>query len=111
LQWCKPCIAEIPHLQRLQQKYTDTAVKFFLINVGEQKEKIEKFLNSNNISVQILMDKYKKISEKYDALTLPRLVVIDKNGIIQMEKRGFKDGKKFESDLDQILNRLIKGSI
>lgn len=105
--WCKPCIAEIPHLQNLQKKYKGKSVKFFLINVGEQKEKIQKFLKSKNISLPILMDKYKKISEKYDALTLPRLFVIDKNGKIQLEKRGFKDAKKFETDLDRILNKLL----
>ena len=107
--WCKPCIAEIPHLQKLQKKYSDKTVKFFLVNVGEQKEKINEFLKTKSISIQILMDKYKKISEKYDALTLPRLFIIDKNGIIQLEQRGFKNGEKFESDLDQILSKLING--
>jgi thiol-disulfide isomerase/thioredoxin len=105
--WCKPCIAEIPHLQRLQKKYENKPVKFFLVNVGEEKEKIQKFLKSQNTSVPILMDKYKKISEKYDALTLPRLFIIDKLGIIQLEQKGFKDGEKFESDLDQILSKLV----
>ena len=105
--WCKPCIAEIPHLQRLQKKYSGKPIKFFLVNVGEEKEKIEKFLKSQITSIPILMDKYKKISEKYDALTLPRLFIIDKLGIIQLEQKGFKDGEKFESDLDQILSKLV----
>ena len=105
--WCKPCIAEIPHLQSLKDKYNNESVKFFLINVGEEKEKIQEFLKSQNLSIPILMDKYKKVSEKYDALRLPRLIVIDKNGVIQLEKRGFKDGKKFEADLEAVIKKLL----
>ena len=107
--WCKPCIAEIPHLQVLKNKYKNESIKFFLINVGEEKGKIQEFLESRNITIPILMDKYKKVSEKYDALRLPRLIVIDKKGIIQLEQRGFKDGKKFESDLDAIISKLLNG--
>ena len=107
--WCKPCIAEIPHLQVLKNKYKDESIKFFLINVGEEKDKIQEFLKSQDITIQILMDKYQKVSEKYDALKLPRLIVIDKKGIIQLEQRGFKDGKKFEADLDAIISKLLNG--
>ena len=107
--WCKPCIAEIPHLQVLKDKYKDESIKFFLINVGEDKEKIQEFLKSQGTTITILMDKYKKVSEKYDALRLPRLIVIDKKGIIKLEQRGFKDGKKFESELNAILSRLLNG--
>jgi peroxiredoxin len=105
--WCKPCIAEIPHLQVLKDKYKNESIKFFLINVGEEKGKIQEFLESRDITIPILMDKYKKVSEKYDALRLPRLIVIDKQGIIQLEQRGFKDGKKFESDLKSIISKLL----
>lgn len=105
--WCKPCIAEIPHLQKLQKKYENKPIKFFLINVGEQKELIQKFLKTKDISIPILMDKYKKISEKYDALTLPRLFIIDKNGKVKLEQKGFKDGKEFESKLDAIISKLL----
>jgi len=107
--WCKPCIAEIPHLQVLKDKYKNKSIKFFLINVGEEKGKIQEFLESRDITIPILMDKYKKVSEKYDALRLPRLIVIDKKGIIQLEQRGFKDGKKFESDLNTIISKLLDG--
>lgn len=55
------------------------------------------------------MDKYKKISEKYDALTLPRLFIIDKYGVVRLEQKGFKDGKEFETNLDKIISKLIDG--
>jgi peroxiredoxin len=94
-------------MKGFKDKYNNETVKFFLINVGEEKEKIQEFLKSQNLSIPILMDKYKKVSEKYDALRLPRLIVIDKNGVIQLEKRGFKDGKKFEADLDAVIKKLL----
>lgn len=106
--WCQPCIAEIPHLEKIKEKFSEQSVKFYLINVGESKEKVSKFLKNKNISIDVLLDKYKKIAEKYDALTLPRLFVIDQNGFIQLEKRGFTSGDELELELEILLNRLLK---
>lgn len=106
--WCKPCIAEIPHLQNLKEKYSEKPVKFYLINVGESKDKISSFLNRKNILIPILLDRYKKIAEKYDALKLPRLFIIDQNGLIQFEKSGYdNNGEKFEKEIEAMFNKLL----
>jgi len=107
--WCKPCIAEIPHLQKVAEKFKDKNVKFYLINVGEPKETIDKFLENKEVSLTILMDRYNKISEKYDALKLPRLFVIDPDGFIQLQKRGFGDsGEKFEEEIETTLHQILE---
>ncbi len=106
--WCKPCIAEIPHLQKVKEKFQDKPVKFYLVNVGESRENINKFFKGKNISIPILLDRYKKISEKYDALKLPRLFILDQNGFIKLEKRGFSsDGDKFENEIETLLSSLF----
>ncbi len=106
--WCKPCIAEIPHLQKVKEKFQDKPVKFYLVNVGESRENINKFFKGKNISIPILLDRYKKISEKYDALKLPRLFILDQNGFIKLEKRGFSsDGEKFENEIETLLSSLF----
>ena len=105
--WCKPCLKEIPHLEEVMEKYSNDPVKIFLIDVGEEREKIVKLLESTNIKIPILIDRYNKTAEKYDALTLPRLIVIDKEGIIQKEQKGFSNADQFKTDIIALLNDLL----
>jgi peroxiredoxin len=106
--WCKPCLQEIPHLEKIEKGFSGQAVKFLLVNVGEEEVKIKEFLTLNSINLNILMDRYNKIAEKYDALTLPRLYVIDKEGIVRKEQKGFSNPEQFEQDMIQLLNELLK---
>lgn len=106
--WCKPCIAEIPHLQNLREKFRGKPVKFYLVNVGEERELIQKFKQQKNVGLPILMDRFKKTAEKFDALTLPRLFVLGKNGKIQYESRGFSNPQQFEQDLENKITALLE---
>ena len=105
--WCKPCIAEIPHLEKIKEEFKDKPIKFFLINVGEDKVKIKKFLENHKTNLTILFDRFQKTAEKYDALKLPRLFVIDKNGIIRKSQKGFTDAQIFENELRSLISELL----
>ena len=106
--WCKPCLAEIPHLEKIEQEFKDTPVKFFLIDVGEEREKVLAFCEQKNINLNVLLDRYQKTADNYDALTLPRLVVIDKKGIVRKEQKGFSDALVFEEEMRTLLSELVK---
>ena len=43
--WCKPCMEEIPHLEAIAQKYRNRHVKIFLIDVGEETQKVADFIS------------------------------------------------------------------
>jgi thiol-disulfide isomerase/thioredoxin len=106
--WCKPCIAEIPHLEKINAEFKDKPLKIFLINVGEEKDKIKEFLSTNPVNLDILVDRFQKTAEKYDALTLPRLFVIDKNGIIRRSQKGFSDAEIFENEMRCLIASLLQ---
>jgi thiol-disulfide isomerase/thioredoxin len=105
--WCAPCKQEIPYLEQLQNEFKGKDIKFFLIDVGEEREKLDEFLAQNEISLNILHDRHQQISAKFGANSLPRLVVVDKEGIVQLVKRGFKDGESFLIELRTTINKLL----
>lgn len=107
--WCEPCKAEIPHLTKQQEEFKDKPVKFFLIDVGEENDKIRTFIESEGIKIPVLLDRYKKTAERFDALTLPRLYVIDKNGRIQRKQKGFSNPEDFEIEMRELINILLEG--
>jgi peroxiredoxin len=105
--WCKPCMKEIPHLQNVRDSFDDQPVKFFLIDVGEDQKKVSTFLRNKDINIPVLLDRYQKTAEKYDALTLPRLFVVDKNGVVRKEQKGFANPAHFESEMKALITGLL----
>ena len=109
--WCGPCKQEIPYLEKLMMQYKDKLVKFYLIDVGEDPSTVKPFIEKSKIKIQVLIDRYMQTAKKYGAQSLPRLVVIDKNGAIIELKRGFRDGKRFMADLQKLLDPLLVNAI
>ena len=98
----------MPVLDTLSQSYND--IDFYLINVsgleGKKKEdpvEVKALLEKLGVTLPVLMDKYGNAAQKYDALVLPRLVVID-SGRIVYAHTGYEDGD--DKKLIEILNGL-----
>ena len=106
--WCGPCRIEMPVLDTLSQSYND--IDFYLINVsgleGRKKEdpvEVKALLEKLGVTLPVLMDKYGNAAQKYDALILPRLVVIDSSKIVYAHT-GYEEGD--DKKLIEILNGL-----
>lgn len=109
--WCIPCRKEIPVLDSIRTKYTD--IDFYLVNVSglsqgkkilkEDPVLVKEMVKSLGTSMPVLMDKYGNAAKKYDALILPRLVVIDNKGKIAYAHTGYQEGdeKKLINILDE----------
>lgn len=76
---CKPCIAEIPELNEVYEKYkNDTNVVFASITF-EKQEKVDVFLTKHPIKYPLVSDK-KEICDLFKISGYPTNIVIDKNG-------------------------------
>jgi hypothetical protein len=68
---------------------------------------LDAFLEKNNIQLTILHDRYQQTAEKFGATSLPRLIVINKEGTIRLIKKGFKDGDSFMKEMRSLLSELL----
>ena len=110
--WCVPCRAEMPELDTLSQSYKD--INFYLVNVSgltqgkskmkEDPEKVKMMVDKLGVSLQVLMDKYGKVAEKYEVKSLPRLVVIDQKSTVHYIHDGYAPGD--EKKLKEVLDKL-----
>jgi len=108
--WCIPCRKEILMLDTVRTKYPD--IDFYLVNVSglsqgkkvfkEDPKLVKKMIESLGTTIPVLMDKYGNVAQKYDALILPRIAVIDSKGKIAYAHTGYGDGddKKLIGILD-----------
>ena len=101
--WCQPCIKEIGELHKIQKKYKDAPVQFFLVNLTDffrHREKDIKiyrdapdaieFLGKKGLAdITVLQDPTGRTARAYGVYdVLPRLFVIDKYGTVAMDETG-----------------------
>lgn len=104
---CIPCIKEIPVYNKLAEKYTDQPVRFLYVNVDESadKLKIKRLIARKHIQVPMMLPNQREVIRKYNVVSLPRIVVIDKEGIIAVVMVGYKEDleKRLSDSIDRLL--------
>ena len=79
--WCGPCVAAMPHLNELADKFKDQPVKFIAITDQEEKV-VMPFLRKKPIHAWIGLDTDKSMFKAYGVTGIPHTVVVDQNGRI-----------------------------
>jgi thiol-disulfide isomerase/thioredoxin len=104
---CMPCIKTIPHLNRLQEKYSDH-LQIIGVNPIEKKEKdserIARFLQRTPMDYPILFPD--EIPAVYNIKAYPTLYILDAQGIVRFSKIGHSEDT-FE-ELDKVISELIQ---
>lgn len=77
--WCSYCVIEMPDLQKLQEAHTDDLV-VLTVNVGESKEVVQKFMEENNLNLNVVLDEEMSVANTYGIRSFPTTIAINKNG-------------------------------
>lgn len=87
--WCGPCVAEMPALMALQEKYKDKDFEVIGLNIGDQNgdvepaENIKSFAEQKNVNYQLayadedLFSHFVKLSK---LAAVPQSLLIDRDG-------------------------------
>ena len=80
--WCSPCVAEMPAIQSLSEKYADSVV-FIGVNYAENANKVEDFIIGRGFTYNIGLDETGGImGALYPSDGIPYTLIIDAEGII-----------------------------
>lgn len=82
--WCGPCIMEIPHLLKLEEKYKDKNITFVSICMNDAKNRWTNYLRKNEMSgIQLYAEmEDKKFFEDYAVNGIPHFILLDQQGNI-----------------------------
>lgn len=78
--WCKPCVDEMPSLNRFAAEMKDKGVTVLGISVDHDEAKYKKFLKAANITFPVYHDPKADISSSYGTYKYPETYIIDKSG-------------------------------
>lgn len=80
--WCPPCKAEMPEMEKLYQETKDSDLVILAVNIGEDKDTVQKFIKNNNYNFPVLLDIDNAAAIKYQIVSIPTSFFIDKEGNI-----------------------------
>jgi len=104
--WCGPCRQEMPHLNRLYEKYRASGLVLLGVNIDDDTRVAADVAAKLHVNFPVLLDTDKTVSRLYDMSTMPSTVVIDREGRVRYIHRGYRDG--YEATYDQQIRELLK---
>ena len=104
--WCGPCRQEMPHLNKLYDKYRDSGFVLLGVNIDDDAAKATELAGKLGLKFPVLLDTDKTVSRLYDLGSMPATVLIDREGRVRYLHRGYRDG--YGSSYDQQIRELVK---
>jgi len=101
---CPPCRSEMPYIQQVYDEWHSKGLVVLAINIGESTSQIEEFMQSQGLSLPVLLDKGGSVAQRYNIMGIPTTFFIDKEGIIQEKIIGaFQNKAQIEKRLGKII--------
>ena len=104
--WCGPCREEMPHMNRLYEKYRASGFVLLGVNVDEDPRNAAGVASKLGLKFPVLLDTDKKVSRLYELATMPSTVLIDRDGRVRYVHRGYLDG--YENTYEKQIRELLK---
>lgn len=104
--WCGPCREEMPHLNRLYEKYKASGFLLLGINVDDDVRNAEGTSNRLGLRFPVLLDTGKTVSRLYNLDTMPSTVLIDRDGRVRYVHLGYRGG--YEETYDRQIRELLR---
>ncbi|MGH7463912.1 MAG: peroxiredoxin family protein [Longimicrobiales bacterium] len=96
--WCRPCVIEMPALQRLHDELADDGLRVVAVSVdapagvvgsfGEPGGDVQEFVDRLGLTFTVLHDPRGGIESRYQVNGLPTTYLIDRDGRIQRKVLG-----------------------
>lgn len=96
--WCPACRHELPMLDAIKDKYSHTRI--IAIDAREPVDKVVKYFESNNIGLDVLIDKTGRTFQLYGIRYIPAVLIVDKNGNVRLF------GNKSVEEIEKVLKNL-----
>jgi peroxiredoxin len=104
--WCGPCRQEMPHLNRLYDKYRASGFTLLGVNIDDDTRRAGDLATKLGLRFPVLFDTEKRVSRLYDVGSMPATVLVDRDGRVRHIHRGYREG--YEVTYDEQIRGLLK---
>ena len=96
--WCYSCNQALPHIEKIHKDYKDKGLVVIVISEDgpESVGKVASFMKEKGYTMEVLLDTDGKVSKMYKVDAIPYKVLIDQNGNIVWQHKGYVKGDENE---------------
>jgi peroxiredoxin len=102
--WCVPCVAEIPVLRDMYDRYHERGLEVLgvVVPMSQTRDGVRAFSKKHGINYPVLWDDEEKTTSLYRVASLPRNFLIGRDGIIHHA------GVELPEDLESLIESLLE---
>ena len=102
--WCPFCESEMTALEPVYQKYHGRGLEILAVNVRQDRETAQRFIEKLDISYDTLLDLDGEVARAYGVMGLPTTFFIDADGVLQKRILGESTPEVFEQIVQELLS-------
>jgi len=108
--WCKPCLKELPELQKLQEQFSARGFTVLSINGDSPVDvaKVAPFVRSRKLMFPVLTDLDGNLRRRFQANAFPTSILLDRSGRVAWTSQGYRPGDDVE--MAKQIEGLLKGA-
>lgn len=106
--WCKPCLKELPYVDRIREKYADRGVQVLAVTIDSPKSQsqVKRYIDTHKFGFRVLLDPEQEVFRKLQGKgSIPYVVVLDAEGAIRYQHTGYRPGD--ENELERVVAELL----
>jgi peroxiredoxin len=108
--WCKPCLQELPSLERIRQLYSKDSLQVLAISTDNPKSSsnVKPFTRGQGFQFTVLLDTDSEVRKLFGGTTMPFSVLIAPSGDVVYQHLGYVPGdeKGIEEEIIKLLSTL-----
>ena len=104
--WCRPCIEEMPDLERIHLAYQDKKVAVLGVAKDKSTSGVKEFLGQQKITYEMALDDQDEIGKAFGGIkVLPTTVFLNsQNNIVKMHK-GYMPRRELEKNVKSLVKK------
>jgi peroxiredoxin len=89
--WCASCVGELKSLERLQARFPNDLVVYFVALDGRGEKDVKPFIDKHGFRVATLIDPRMAVAREHGVRWVPVTIVVDRKGVMVARAIGPRD--------------------
>lgn len=81
--WCPPCIQELPSMEALSKRMSNTSFQMLTIMYNDRPELGQSMVNKSGYTFPVLIDSDSSVAKEYGLTGVPETYIVDRQGILR----------------------------
>lgn len=94
--WCPPCVAEVPSLNTLYERFRDDGLVVLAVSVDTEEAVYRQFLERFRVTFPTVLDPERTVSSRYGTIKYPESYLINREGEVVRKYIGAEDWERPE---------------